>query len=66
MARIKINDLSTDVVISKEEMKKVFGGLYFGTMSTIAPTLSISIVRPNPYLDPQPEPPAPMNVELQY
>lgn len=27
MARIKINDLPQDVKISKEEMKKVFGGM---------------------------------------
>jgi len=41
MARIKINDLAKDVMISQDEMKKVFGGL-ISTFSTQiqAPTLS--------------------------
>jgi len=48
MARIKINDLSTDVLISKEEMKRVFGGLTLGTTTTfLTPTLST--IEPDPW-----------------
>ena len=49
MARIKIKDLPKDSKVSKEEMKKVFGGLLTQPSFTSAKT-RISF-------DPQPEPP---------
>jgi len=57
MARIKINDLRSDVMISKEEMKMVFGGatnedltnyLGFNSATTIISSLSWGAMTEDP------------------
>lgn len=42
MARIRINDLPQDIQVSKEEMKKVFGGLMlaYGTRTVTSEDLT--------------------------
>ena len=48
MARIKIKDLRSDVMISKEEMKRVFGGITFGKTMT-SQTPNFSVLEPDPW-----------------
>ncbi len=37
MARIKIQNLPEDMKVSKEEMRKVFGGIYTRQRTTVKP-----------------------------